>query len=393
MAQKLDYFMSQNQALKDTQLNDILFSEEEIINNNVDRGQIFELKDEEGAVLGFVAMNVFKSYTAIYEEESQNFSVRNIDSDDWTKVFEHPIFQRRKPQVVAQNPIIDNDQQFFILQQGQKTGPYKKEELIQMLDDKDLLLTDMVSYNSGYTWMKLFQLENFDRRVLKESEQLPGVPLEAINHSNDQVINLSPATEAISSLAYLSNVKRGKSIERDNVQNFQAEKVGKNSGMGMHKWLLVISIIGTVYFLYHLRQELGSTPFKDEATSIGEQAEVLTPVEMPTNEAGARSKYGQQDSRRQINDQRRTDGKFNARTMRPVLPRSKKSFMDSAQYQEIDNSNNTAEDPNYFYDSTGAMELDPVRSQVSKENFDNQAAEGEGPIPTQDAVFENEVSN
>jgi hypothetical protein len=396
--------MSQNQALQNTQLNDILFSEEEILKNGANREQIFELKDEAGLSLGFVAYNIFKTYCAFNEEDSEKFSVRNIDSQDWTLVFEHPLFQRRKPQVIAEKPAIDNDQEFFILKQGQKTGPFKKEDLITMLDDKELLLTDMVSYNSGYTWMKLFQLENFERRVLKESEQLPGLPLEAINHNNEHVINLSPATEAISSLAYLSNVKRGKSIERDNIQNFQSDKVVKTTGMGMHKWLLIVSVIGTVYFLYHLSVELKS-PFKEEASPIGEQAEVLTPVQMsnpgaPRNEGNigtqgnqGRSQYGQSDRTNQINDQQRNGGKFNSRPMNPVLPRSKKSFMDSAQYQEINNPSNTAEDPNYFYDNTSAMELDPVRSQVSKENYDNQGSTGDGPIPTQDAVFENEVSN
>jgi hypothetical protein len=69
--------------------------------------------------------------------------------------------------------------------------------------------------------------------------------------------------------------------------------------------------------------------------------------------------------------------------------------MDSAQYSPIQNSNSAPneEDPNYFYDNTSAMELDPVRSQVSKENFDDAGGGLEGPIPTNDSLFESEVSN
>jgi hypothetical protein len=376
--------MAKNQALLLVELKDILFAEETITKDLLDREHIFELKDSSQATLGFISMNDLKAYSLDHDEEVQHYTIRNIDAFEWNAVFEHPLFQRRKPQVVAAKAAIDLEQQFFILKHGQKAGPFKKDELVNMLDDKDLLLTDMVSYNAGHTWMKLYQLENFDRRVLKESDHLPGVPLEAINQINDHVNNISPATEAISSLAYLSNVKRGKSIERDANQNFQADKTYAPSTMSIHKWLLVLSLIGTGYFLYTLKNQLTS-PFKDEPVAIGEQAEVLTPVENPD----ANSRYGQQNRVNQINDQQRAGGKFESRHMNPVTPRSKKSFMDSAQYQAIDNG---ADDPNYFYDNTSAMELDPVRSQVSKENYDNSGAD-DGPIPSQDTVFENEVSN
>lgn len=381
-------YMGSNLALQTTQLNDILFTEDEITANEADRTHIFELKNAATESLGFTLVSDLKTYAAMYEEDCETFLVRQIDSTEWSMIFEHPLFQRRRPQMVSPQPAIESDQEFYILKNGQKAGPLKKQELISMLDDKQLLLTDMVSYNAGYTWMKLFQLENFDRRVLKESEQLPGLPLEAMNHTNDQVINISPATEAISSLAYLSNVKRGKSIE--NNQTLATEANFKSESAGWHKWLFILSIMGVAYFLYNLKNELNS-PFKDGAPAIGEQAEVLTPVEMPIKETNTRSRIGESNRENRVNDQRRSVDKFESRQMNPVVPRSKKSFMDSAQYQEINDT--SAEDPNYFYDNSGAMELDPVRSKVSKENYDNQAQEAEGPIPTQDAVFENEVSN
>lgn len=384
--------MAQNNAVLVTYLKDILLSEEEIV-KSVEREHIFEMKDKEDTSLGFIAVYDLKAYVYENEEEAQEFFVRNIDSLEWSAVFSHPFFQRRKPQLVPLSRLAqDNDQQYYILKNGQKAGPFEKFELLSMMEEKEILLTDMVSTNAGHTWMKLFQVENFDRRVLKESDQLPGVPSQTVLNTSDSTSAFRPETEAISSLAYLSNVKRGKSVERDKVETFKADSSVQSSSSSLYKWLLVGSIIGIAYFGYNLKNQLGS-PFKQEAPAIGEQAEMLTPVEPAQTNPSATRKLGEKRNFNQINDTGRSGGKFEARVFQPIRPIPKKSFMDTSKYQETKNDAPATEDPNYFYDNTSAMELDPVRAQVSKENYDNSAAEADGPIPANDNLFEGEVSN
>lgn len=398
---KPDFIMANNQAVLMTYLKDILFSEEEIV-NSVEREHIFEMRDKEDNSLGFIAVYDLKAYVFENEDEAGEYSVRNIDSTEWAPVFSHPYFQRRKPQLVPLSGLAqDNDQQYFILKNGQKTGPYEKFELLSMLEEKEILLTDMVTTNAGHTWMKLFQIDNFDRRILKESDQLPGVPAQAVMNINDSVNTMRPETEAISSLAYLSNVKRGKSVERDKVETYRAETSVQTSSSGIYKWLLVGSILGIGYFAFHIKNQLNS-PFKSEAPAIGEQSEMLTPVEIsgrtpPQTNPSATRQLGEKRNFNQVNDTSRSGGgKFEPRILQPIKPHAKKSFMDTNKYQNTRNDAPavTPEDPNYFYDNTSAMELDPVRAQVSKENYDNSAAESEGPIPpANDNLFEGEVSN
>lgn len=387
--------MANNQAVLVTYLKDILFSEEEIV-QSVEREHIFEMKDKENTSLGFIAVYDLKAYVFENEEEADEYFVRNIDSSEWSAVFSHPFFQRRKPQLVPLSRLAqDNDQQYFMLKNGQKTGPFEKFELLSMLEEKEILLTDMVTTNAGHTWMKLFQVENFERRVLKESDQLPGVPTQAVLNTSDSVSAHNPETEAISGLAYLSNVKRGKSVERDKVESYRAETNVHNTSSSIYKWLLVGSILGIGYFGFHIKNQLNS-PFKAGAPAIGEQAEMLTPVEISektptqTNPSATRQ-LGEKRNFNQVNDTARS-GKFEPRVFQPIRPVPKKSFMDTSTYQNTKNDA-VPDDPNYFYDNTSAMELDPVRAQVSKENYDNSAAEGEGPIPSNDNLFESEVSN
>ncbi len=384
--------MSQNNlAVLETYLKDIIFTEAAITANVENREHIFEIKDSESS-LGFISLYDLKAYVYEHEEEAKNYSVKNIDLPDWKNIYEHPFFQRRKPQLIsAENLKNAGDEEFFILLKGQKAGPFEKYELMDMVDNKEILLSDMVSFNAGYTWIKLFQVDGFDRRTLKESSQLPGMPtsdfLQRPAEGNNKI---GETTDAITSLAYLGNQKRGKIRDREKEISYQDEMANKANSTSNYKWLLVASIIGIVYFLFNIRSHLTS-PFSGEKTSaIGEQAEMLTPVDNinPTPN-------GMNSRNSGINDQRRM-GKFETRQMAPVRPVARKSFMDTKKFQDsagrsVGGEDTSTNDANYYYDNATPMELDPVRSQISKENFDN--AGEPGAAPQQDSLFSQEVSN
>ena len=397
--------MAKNQALSATSLKDVLFTEKEIT-RSAERENIFEIKDMEEKSLGFISSFHLKTYILEHGEDSVDYSVKNIDSNEWVSIFTHPSFQRRKPQLVtpvALDP--DSDQDYYILINGQKNGPYVKAELINMLEQKEILLTDMVSTNGGHTWAKLFHIDNFERRVLKESDQLPGIPNQAVEGNSDSVATTIPSTEAITNLAYLSNVKREKSLEKDRLDSYNADSKNQKKLNGIHKLLLVVSFLSIVFFAFQIKKQLIS-PFKKTQKMVGEQAEMLIPVDMnatkpvesaaptkikpnsiPVNEM---KKIGERKNLDRINDTQRNKRKFESRELKPIVPTNKKSFMDTSEYQNIQ-VGETQDDPNYFYDNSSAMELDPVRSQVSKENYEDSTLEVDAPIPARDNLFDNEI--
>lgn len=388
--------MAQNNlAVLETYLKDIILTEEEITANVEMREHIFEIKDAE-ASLGFISLYDLKAYVFEHEEEAKNYFIKNIDSNDWKNIYEHPFFQRRKPQLVPAETLKDaDDLEFFVLQKGQKVGPYEKYELMEMVDNKEILLTDMVSFNAGHTWTKLYQIDGFDRRTLRESSQLPGMPSsEILQKPSEAINNIGETTDAMTSLAFLGNLKRGKTIEREKEISYQDEMNKKANSSSIYKWLLVASIAGIIYFLVNIKSQLSSPFGASNTSSVGEQAEMLTPVEAanPTPFPD-KSSTNIRDRNNGINDQRRM-GKFETRKMAPVRPAPRKSFMDTAKFRDstMPQSNEpTAEDANYFYDNAAPMELDPVRAQISKENFDNGAEPG--PAPENDTLFNQEISN
>lgn len=385
--------MAQNNlAVLETYLKDILFSEEDILKNIETRDHIFEIKDSENS-LGFLSLYDLKAYVFEHEEEAQSYFVRNIDSDEWKNIFEHPYFQRRKPQLVPSDSLLkDDDLEFFILKKGQKMGPYEKHELMEMMNDKEILLTDTVSFNAGHTWLKLYQVDGFDRRVLKESDQLPGMPSEDIlQRPSENIKNIGETTDAMTSLAFLGNLKRGKSFERDRDHLYQDEMKKNATTSSIYKWLLVASIVGIIYFLFSIKSQLTSPFINSNENSIGEQAEMLAPVESNESIPTKPTNFG-------INDQRRnTAGKFETRQMNPVRPANRKSFMETNKFQNSTNSNNienSVDESSYYYDNAAPMELDPVRAQISKENYDNSAPAPEAsPAPEGEILFNQEISN
>lgn len=398
--------MSQAHASKIASLKDYLFNEGQICQNVDSRDHIFEIKSEDAQSLGYISLYDLKMLTQTSGDDYASFTIRNIDQSEWLPVFSHPYFQRRKPQLVSAASLKDEeDQEIYILVNGQKAGPYEKSQLLTMVNDKEILLTDMISTNGGHSWMKLYQLDQFNRRELSAEDQLPGLPKKVIGQSHETVINYKPVGEALTGLAYLSNVKREKMNEQDGSgDKKKSGNITVEKSASPYRLLLVMSIIFIVPFLVHIKNQLIS-PFKEPEVQIGEKnSNQLTPVERtpasPTNQNN-----NDRRNNEQINDQGRNADSFESRQIDPIRPRtrpsarptSRKSFMETAKFQEIQRAQEGTpgnEDPNYYYDNSSAMELDPVRSQVSKENYEAAPpAENEGPIPSNDKIFESEVSN
>lgn len=395
--------MSHQKMAQEVNLEQLFFTKDEILKNVEKREHIFEVRDSKENYYGHAFLGDLKNYIAINGNELEDWQVKNIDANEWTELFSHPTFQRRKPQLVSINTLEpESDLEFYILLAGQKQGPFSKNELVSMLDLKEILLTDMVSFNKGHTWMKLFQVENFERRTLKKSDELPGIPKQVIARPNEIVKTFPPETEALLGLGYLSNIKKGKIIEREKVDFFNTDTSFKTKSNAIYKWFFLFSFLGILFFLYQIKNHLAS-PFQSEALQLGEQrSPLLTPVETPDlmppqTRPSARNQLGEKNERARINNQGRFNDNFRAKPINPIKPMlRKKSFMETSQYQEIKKTDaGPEEDSSYYYDNSSPMELDPVRTQVSKENYDDNAAPADpnAPIPSNDNLFQNEFSN
>lgn len=117
----------------------------------------------------------FKNYVAQHEDDFDEAFATRMDTNDWQPVFSHAQFQRRSPQIVKKET---SEGPFWYIDHGLKLGPISSRDLEKRIEMGSIRATDLISVNDGYTWMKLFELEGFDRRTLHASE-LPQAPLDS----------------------------------------------------------------------------------------------------------------------------------------------------------------------------------------------------------------------
>jgi hypothetical protein len=214
-----------NQTLK-KDLSQLELSEEDLVSGDFPIEEIFKLKIDE-KIHGFFWQYDLKDYAQQDTSFEDNTFIQKYGKTDWMNLFDHPFFQRRRPQIL--NKIeTSNSQQYFILEQGQKMGPFTIAEVKEQVRLKKAILTDMISLDDGHTWGKIYNIIEFDRRNEAQS-LLPHSPeKEVLSHSAPEVkskINTknSDATESIAGLAYIGK-NRPPIIDAENSLNNEDKK-------------------------------------------------------------------------------------------------------------------------------------------------------------------------
>lgn len=125
-------------------------------------------------VYGPFATESLKSYAHENEELFNGVEANRMDEHQFKPFWAHPQFQRRKPSAVSSTL---HQNRFWLLLNGQKSGPFSFQEIDDRIEKTDLVLTDQISIDDGHTWKKIFQIHEFDRRR-HTADALPLSPTE-----------------------------------------------------------------------------------------------------------------------------------------------------------------------------------------------------------------------
>ena len=170
--------------------------------------------------LGPIYNQDLKAYVAQDPNFPVSCFVSQFAAEEWIAILQHPFFQRRKPQLVARNDLNIENEEFFLLHDGKKTGPHSAAEIDEKLKHGKILVSDQISSDAGISWGRVYEIEDFDRRNITPSGELPFMPewqvfnnsFDEVEHDLTQLNSNSKAieTDAIASLAYLENLQSGK---------------------------------------------------------------------------------------------------------------------------------------------------------------------------------------
>jgi len=347
-------------------------------------GPFFHIQIKEHEVIGPIKAFDLKKY----QEDSplpEETKIRDAKSlGGWQELYQHPLFQRRKPQ------ILDSDEapisQIHVLVDGQRHSPFDKEQVTQMLNQNELFLTDQVSFDHGETWKKIFQVEQFDRRNFSQTS-LPAAPSwDVFSGSNTEIDRElqsenpeNSENDAIAGLAFIENMTSGKTSKKRHksfllAQTEEAEVLAmpnktiqdnQSSGFKFYYAMAIVLLLGTSSFF------ILNTPSSDEPVDVA-RTEVEPSVEAPE------LKPIPKKTRKRANYKApRLNTKRSPRSRRPASIQESSSFQDRDRRQMRDRAainDQKEENPyqdEYDYDQGDTpVEQDPVRKKLDKATID-----------------------
>ena len=218
-----------------------------------------------------------KEYSHKYQYLFEEAKVYNLEEDQWKDMFSVSKFQRRKPQLVSAHNLMDEDE-FYIMIQGQKTGPYTKDKVSELLDTSQITTSSQISLDKGKSWIKLYEHHAFDRRSKKAANDLPAKPkdnfLQEVPRDSLQVSQQIKMTEEmLLELSFIKKKKavapktkkRAKTVKPENTK-WQKSQTKRKEGWKYGVSTSVIALVLVMAFNYY--QNNNSSSFTTEVPTV-----------------------------------------------------------------------------------------------------------------------------
>ncbi|MBT7609776.1 MAG: hypothetical protein HN576_08465 [Bacteriovoracaceae bacterium] len=345
-------------------------TDDDLVSGDFPKEEIFQLKIND-VIHGFYWKYDLKDYVQQDTSFEENTYIQKYGETDWVNLFNHPFFQRRKPQLVTKIESSTRTQEYYTLDQGQKMGPFTIEEIKEQVHLKKIILTDMISLNDGHTWGKIYDLAEFERR--NETISLPHSPeknLLSDSHTEDDSknsIKSSDATEFFARLAY--SAKKGiTNYDKDITENENENTKVNNKFMWTS--IIVFALIAALSLMLTGNDNKNNNLTGNKKVQTDIKNKILIEKRKVLNKTKARSATRDVKASNARKAQQRQALRKNKNRNATPFVRSKTykkaSEARDNRFKEIKNDN---ENDAFYDNATDPVEQDPVRRTLSKDTF------------------------
>lgn len=300
--------------------------------------------------------------------------------------------ERRDQEAEDQALTVPEGDKVFLLVDGQKSGPFSKEQVTEMVASRDVLITDHVSVD-GHEWFHLYQWSDFDRRVAHK-EELPGLPQVNLFVASDKEVDESLENrkedlierEAMAGLAYLGNLNSGKRaqyhndkvnekakadpaaivdpVEELNGPVFEKQSTRKDTFIWGAAFCFIVAAIAWISLKPTDSSKVAKTKTKVEKVQKAK-------IGKATKSRSVAAKARTPKPRKVVKARKKAPSFTKSKAFRNRAPRRKPASKPKRIEKPV------VEDPDDYYydDGTDPVELDPIRSKVAKETFDPDSEE------------------
>ncbi|MDH4467133.1 MAG: hypothetical protein QE271_03675 [Bacteriovoracaceae bacterium] len=215
-----------------------VIAEEDILDSGLDRERIWLVQTGEGTIFGPYMEDELRKISFEHGRTLNFCNACRLSDRQWKLFFDHPQFQRRVetpfPPLIPRHQ--ENFEEFFVLHQGQKHGPYTPDAIQQMLIKKALNMQGLISADKGKTWKKVYHFEIFDRRrdgkysvpSAVKSQTLSQIKKGMLDHDSESYSKSTPPmggnlAEELTSTLMLGQKQMGPRSPRNINYQFQKE--------------------------------------------------------------------------------------------------------------------------------------------------------------------------
>lgn len=236
---KDDFMTTMNEILK-------VISPDEISGQNLDPVDLWFLKnDSNGEPISgpYTTQNIKDYIQSLDGKVTETVACNFQNQEEWKPILLWEQFQRRKPQLMALSENVIHET-FYLLENGNKIGPFEQEQIQTKLTNHEIIYSDFISIDKGVSWLKIFELSQFDRRIDSENCVLPFAPNEE-TFRQSQIKGLLAVENNQASkdllLVFASSAKKkieafiglGQSEESPSKRKFDRKKVGYGLGFAL----------------------------------------------------------------------------------------------------------------------------------------------------------------
>ena len=221
-------------------------------------------------------------YAAENSHEFINAFATMEEPHDWQPFFSIEQFHLKKP--VEEEVVVE--ERYWILNQGQKAGPFPRITIDKKLEMGILTLNDMVSVDEGHTWNKFYHVETFNPEGAAGGvEALPMAPLESsFARAKEELQEKMDAQErtgshaGLASLVYLGQSKDRPTLKLEEIDLKSLEETEVSRSL---KWAIPSAVAG-VGVLVALGNFILAPSSSNEVAEVQEKSEVIMPPPQST---------------------------------------------------------------------------------------------------------------
>lgn len=250
-AKKINLF---NQELLDSNEETLrILSDREIEEKKISKGQLWFmlLKDEP---IGPFHQNDLARFLEENPHFPRDTKISNFNHPLWLPIYRYPQFQRRR----SANE--ENEETFWILENGLKKGPYSATNVTEHIKDSSYLPTQLISDDKGLHWKKIIEHPLF-QKIKNEiiPRKLPSIPQAELlsKEGPRREILYRPEAQVLMALGLIDRQRQNKAHpfaeDIDNETNHYVQ-ILQNSGHSTPQieekvwWKILLKTIGTILF-------------------------------------------------------------------------------------------------------------------------------------------------